>query len=241
MSWPLALLAGLVNGVLGAALTVFAADLGTTWHRVSNMEGGRGMLIAFVYLPLGFTVVVGVRVARARAVTSFPAGLARVGVAGGATVGLVAVALGLAWLSADRPPTLEGKELNLAFEIRLPPAYPVRDSLRERDFRVGVVVSSSDRAYADLAFDSVRVDGDAVIVPGSARLRSRGYRTFSVGYGPDPGSERVTQVLDLPLAPSPKRADSAWTDWRSLTRSFGGDVVPEGVRTQVRYRVLPVP
>jgi hypothetical protein len=242
MSWPLSLLVGLLNGVLGAALTTFAADLGTTWHRVSNMEGGRGMLIAFVYLPLGFIagVFIGIRVARAREVTTFLAGLTRLGVAGGVTVGLVAAALGLAWLTADHPPTLGGKELDLVFEVRLPPGYPVRDSLRERDFRVGVVVSSSDRAYANLAFDSVRVDGDAVIVPGSARLHSRGYRTFSVGYDAEPGSERVTQVLDLPLAPSPKRADSTWTDWRPLERWFGGGPVPDEVRAQVRYRIQPV-
>ena len=197
------------------------------------------MLIAFVYLPLGFVVglVVGVRVAR---VGEVAAGIRRLGVALGLMVAIVGVGVGLAWLTADHPPTLEGHGLELAFEVRLPPGYPVRDSLREHDLRVGVVVSSSDRAFSQLDFDRVRTDGAFRVVPGRAGLRSRGFRTMSLVHRSDDRDAGETQFLDLPLAPSPGRGDLEWSGWLPFRTRSDGQPIPAAERAEVRYRVRRV-
>ncbi|MGE0441311.1 MAG: hypothetical protein AB7L66_22090 [Gemmatimonadales bacterium] len=235
MGWGWSILVGLVNAALCTAVGAFAADRGTQWHGVSNMEGGRGMFIVFVFMPLAFVggLAIGLWVARHREVSDFVGGLARLGLAAAVSLGLIAVLTGFAWITADHPPTIDDRELDLVFEVRLPADYPVpADSLRDHDFRVSVVVSNSDRAYAQLELDSVRVDADRTIVPGHSFLRSRGIRTVAVTTGNTTSSR---QSLDLPLAPSPKAADLEWTDWMPL-RPGGPD--PPGFGTiEVRYRV----
>jgi MFS family permease len=240
MRWPLAILLGFINALFTALASGFAAEWGTRWHKVSNMEGGRGMLIAFIFVPLGFIVglIVGLWIARSKETATFAAGLGRLGFSMGVSLVLVACVLGLAWASADHPPTIDGRPLVLEYEMRLPPGYPVRERLKENEFRAAVVVSSSDRNYSEVDFDHVRKDGDWVVVPVRADMNSMGTRTVSATYGPFEPYPSNSQFGDIPLAPKPTKADFEWSKWYQLTRRFKIDEeVPAAERVQVRYRV----
>ena len=54
MSWKIALLVALINGVLTAAVTIPVAERLMEANDVSNFEGKRGFAIAFVFIPMGF-------------------------------------------------------------------------------------------------------------------------------------------------------------------------------------------
>ena len=239
MRWLPAGLVGLVTGAITAFVGAYAADLGTRWHRVPDMEGQRGMAIAFLFIPLAFVVglVVGIVVARRGGdVGSFAAGLARLAKAVGVALGLVAVTLGFAWLTTNHPPTIDGQELVLEWEMRLPPGFTPRDSLSHHDFRVGLVASADDRDYTRIRFDQVAQDDSFVVVTGSGYLRSRASRSLSMTWGPFDAHNPV-QFVELPLAPVPSRRDMAWTDWMPLTQYMDLTPVPAERRALVRYRV----
>ena len=86
------------------------------------MEGQRGMTVIFLFAPLGIIVgfVVGVVVAlRAR----WPGFMGFVKAQGSSiliTIALAAVVSGLCWLGADHPPKIDGKNLTLDFEVKIP-------------------------------------------------------------------------------------------------------------------------
>ena len=54
MSWKIALLVALLNGVITAVVTAPVADRITKLHKVSDREGGRGMAVIFFFVPAGF-------------------------------------------------------------------------------------------------------------------------------------------------------------------------------------------
>ena len=54
MSWPAALLVGVLSAINGTAITAAVADYAMEAHNVSNVEGARGFGVVFVFMPLGF-------------------------------------------------------------------------------------------------------------------------------------------------------------------------------------------
>lgn len=234
MRWLPSLGIGLLTGLLTAVAAAFAGDLATGWHRMSDREGGRGMFLAFVVIPGAFlaATVVGTWVARASA----SGALATTGRAVALSLGLVVASLGLAWLTADHPPTIDGQVLSLELEVRLPPGYPVQDSLEANEFRVGLTSSSRDRAYIDLDYASVRREDGFLVVTGTRDLVTVGLRDVSATWGKFE-DHRSPQYLPIPLAPRPSRKDMEWSKWFSLNRYMDQTDVPAAEQVQVRYRV----
>ena len=245
MRWPFALLTGLVTGVGAGALTGWVADVVTrAWH-VSDREGGRGMLIAFVLIPAGFFfgLVVGIVTARwgARAAAATGAqagpgaGLTRLVLAlliAAAGIGLVG---GLSWLSAPRPLTRDGKALVLEFEIRIPAALVPEGGLDREKFTASLFASERDNQWTDLDYDSIRPEDGATIVPGRVPLQSRSFeRTMMISLGAWP-----SYVIDVGLPPKPGPAEEAWSDWRPSERMADLAPVPPEKRIEMRYRVRP--
>lgn len=238
MTWPSSIVIGLVAGAVSAALAMFAADRGMGWHGVSDFEGKRGMMMVFIFGPAGFAVgaVAGILVARGRMPGTAGAAAGALGLSLAISTALVAAGLGAAWLSADHAPTIEGRALGLEYEIRLPPGFPVRDSLESAEFRVGLVASGRDRAFTRVDFDNVRTVDSFVIVSGRGDIRSTRQRSLSVNHGSFAES-RPSQFVDLPLAPRPGKEDFEWSPWLTMSRRMDLSQVPASERAQVRYRV----
>lgn len=234
MRWLPSLGIGFLTGLVTAGAAAFAGDLATRWHEMSDREGGRGMFLAFVVVPGTFLVatVVGTWIARASA----SGALATTAKALAVSLGLVVASLGLAWLTADHPPTIDGHALTLELEVRLPPGYPVQDSLEANEFRVGLSSSSRDRAYIDLDYASVRRDDGFLVVTGTRDLITVGLRDVSATWGKFE-DHRSPQYLPIPLAPRPTREDMNWSQWFALNRYMDQTDVAPAEQVQVRYRV----
>jgi hypothetical protein len=195
-----------------------------------------GMVFLFIPLALIGGMIIGVWVARSGPDVSFAAGISRLGMALAISLGLVLSALGVAWASADHAPTIDDKRLVLEYEMRLPPGYPVRDSLEEREFRVGLVASSSDRNFTNIDFAGVVRDGDTIVVRGRGALQSTGMRSLSANHGPF-SANAPSQYVELPLRPRPRREDLEWSGWLEMQRYMNLTDVPPEQRVRVRYRV----
>lgn len=243
MRWPFALLVGLVTGVGGAAFGTWVADIVTRAWQVPDREGGRGMLIAFVLLPLGFLfgLVVGTVTARwgaraaaaAGAEAGFGAGLMRLALAALITVGGIALVGGLSWLSAPRPLTRGGKALVLEYEVRIPAALVPAGGIDDQGFSASLYGGPRDNQWTVVEYENVREENGATIVPGRVPLQARSFeRTMMISLGAWP-----SYVIDVGLPPKPGPAQEAWSDWRASERMADLAPVPPEKRIEMRYRV----
>src|SRR6266566_4559269 len=123
-----------LTAITGAVLSVVASLYLTELYHVSDVEGGRGMLIFFALAPLGLIVgfIIGLIVALRSRGTGFGGFAKAQGIALGIAIGLAAIGSGILYLAADHPPKLDGKPLALEFEVKIPPApkLPVQSSVQ---------------------------------------------------------------------------------------------------------------
>ncbi|MBM4188839.1 MAG: hypothetical protein FJ206_16160 [Gemmatimonadetes bacterium] len=99
------------------------------------------MFIASIFLPLSFVggAVIGILVAKKAPAET--AGLLKLAMALSIGLGLVLVGTGFAWITAGHAPTVDGRRIELQCEVRLPPGFPVRDSLEANELRIAFVGS----------------------------------------------------------------------------------------------------
>ena len=232
MRWLRALGIGVITAVIGGALAIYFGDLGTRAHGVSDFEGGRGMLIAFVLLPAGLLCGFIAGLAWGRRAGQGAAHFFRdTGLAVATTTALIAGAGGLAWATADHAPTVEGREIELEFEVRIPASSTAPADLKAGGFSANLSTTQSDNRFAELKFDAVRAENDARVLPGVAGLYSRSVeRHLLVGNWP-------SQVFALKLPAVPTQADFTWSDWIAPFEIADGSAVPAGQAFAVRYRV----
>ncbi len=233
--WPLGLLVGLLTGAAGAFLAIPVSDWAMQAHHVSAMEGQRACAAVGLWAPLAFVAggLVGLLVSLLLGGTGFAGYLRRQGVALAAIALLVLGAGGLGYLTAEHPPTLDGKALALEIETRVPAAGRTVAELRAAEFNVALLVSASDRSYAEIRWSEARSEEDAIIVPAWAALRSRNFsREISAG----PAGENL-QLFPVALPASPRAADRMWSGWIAPDRRFEGGPPPPLEQYRVRYRV----
>lgn len=149
--------------------------------------------------------------------------LAGIGIiGGGATVNR--------YMALPRIPMIEGRELDLDFELRLPTGHdgsgviPANGELRSTGQGVDII-------NVGLFKDKMRVIEGRVVIPGRAQLR-RAVR------------ERRLDIYDgnvpwphfmLSLPANPTQADMNWTDWHPAASPTRGQQTMHGY--QIRYRV----
>lgn len=233
------ILIALITGVAGALLALLGGDLATRAHRVSDFEGGRGMLLVFVIVPAGFLVAggLGFLVARKMADPGL-AGFARAqGVALLGAALLAAAVFGLAYLKAPRAPSLDGQYLNLEFEVRMPEGRVAPDSTDGFTVLMTSRGSGDDRRNADLKVDSIYTSDGRVVIPAAAFLRTTTtQRSLVVN-----DLEGKYYWFDLPLRARPRAEDEQWTDWWPAPgQSATADINGNG-GFQIRYRVQRIP
>src|ERR1700704_1681136 len=118
----LAIVVGLITSILGCILAFPVGDYLTRLLHVPDFEGQRGYTLIFICVPLGLVagfligLIVGLRTRRS--------GLAGFGAAQGLSILVTGVIVGLLvgvpYLLADKPPSIDGKRLALDFELRIP-------------------------------------------------------------------------------------------------------------------------
>ncbi len=241
MGWWLSLVVAMLTAVLGCAGTGALATVWVDWFRISSREGASGYFVVFLgLLGLGVGFVVGLVCARVVAGGTAAGFLHALGLALATLAALLALAGGLSWLAADFPPTLDGQELAVAVEARLPADVvlpPAGDPAAGSGWHVTITADSGARrqslAPLDLA-GAETVDGRIhlrAVVPLATTDRGK---ALGVALG-----ERGTQYFRLPLTGRPTAADLAWSDWRVDATTSSLAPLPADQAVTVRYRVQP--
>jgi hypothetical protein len=237
MSWIASLAVALVTAAAGLVLGGYLASLAVGWYRVSSFEGGAGyFVVGFALLGLVAGLVIGLVTCRAIAPALHLGAWKALLASQGALVVLAAIVGGTARLVADVPPTLDGRKLLLAVEIRWPASVttsPATDTTPRhvRLFSVSGHTARNSREGALWREDARREDGHW-IVPGAVELyTSRGERMLVVEPQPDGAKGWL-----VPLPGHPGRTQLEWSAWIPRTRD--GVPLPDGFT--MRFRVLPV-
>lgn len=214
MGWPASILVALLAGALGvfAAGLVMYACVG--WYRISSFEGKSGYaIVAAAFLGGVAALILGLVTARMMPPGGMAGFLRGLGVSWAIVVSVALLSAGIARALADIPPTIDGCELMLEVEIRLPvgaDAVPVGDE-RASYFHLHSVVRGVARKSLLGRLrpaDARLVDGRRV-VPGSVHVfTERGLRSVGIVIAGGPPFGFI-----VPLPARPKRAHEAWSEW----------------------------
>jgi len=207
MGWLGSILVALLTGGLGLLAAGLVMNACVAWYRVSHFEGKAGYAVVTVALLGGIAgFVVGLATARVVG-TGF---LGSLGIASGAVMLLALLSAAVARALADVPPTIDGQELTLEIEVRLPAGATVGTG-SEPYFHLHSVVRRTARksGRGEIRPTEARLEDGRWIVPGSAHLfTGRGMRSIGIVL---PGQEPFGFLVPLPARPKP--AHEAWSDW----------------------------
>ena len=114
---------------VGCLLAVFVGDYLTRLAHVPEMEGQRGMTVFFLCMPLG--ILAGLIIGIISSILVRRQALAGFFIAQGWALLIVCVVAGLLvgvpYVLSDKPPRIDGKRVELQFELRAPPAFQIPD------------------------------------------------------------------------------------------------------------------
>jgi MFS family permease len=233
-----AIIFGILGAVLGYVAAALLSDVVMGLEGVSNFEGGRAMASALVFGPLGglaglgLGIWLGLRGRGRRPGLGKLAGqglLALLGIAA-----LVAGGIFLYWESGEHRLTYDGAGATLAFEIRVPAAFPLPADKGAVDIELD---AGSSRMSATLDDAWLRRDADWAVMSGSVELYLRISERLLVLRLPD-GKDRLFR-LRLPAKPDP---DAGWSDWYKVD-FIGAPNQPQAARPgpddpfEIRYKV----
>jgi hypothetical protein len=227
-----AVVIGVLSAIAGAGAAVYAGDLGTRAHHMSDFEGGRGMFLAFIILPAGlfggFIIGAGFGLRKGSGATHF---LRQLGLALLTVAAVTGAAGGLALLDVERPPTVNGRAVELEFELKIPSTSSLPTDLESSDFTVNLHATDSDNDFATLDFKALRTEAAARVLPGVAGLNSRSIRRTLLA-GPWP-----SQVFEIAISATPVKADFEWSPWKPPAQMADLTPLPAQGQYAVRYRV----
>jgi len=236
VNWLAAVVNALLTGAFGLVSVGVLANACVSWHHVSTREGAAGYFVILLAL-LG--AVVGAVIGVVATYFIGPAGFAESAKALGVAIGVAACAVGVAtalsyWL-ADIPPTVDGQELCVEVEFRL----PVGEFATTGEWRIALGSLENGRqrnsTSQSIALDRARDDDGRCVLPASVFLfTQRGERLLHLQRD---GEYLASFLASIPARPG--RQFSAWSEWLPR-RSADGTPWPE-TSTSYRFRVVPLP
>lgn len=236
MSWKIAILVALLTGVITAVVTAPVADKVTKMHGVSDFEGGRGMAVAFLFIPAGFIGglllgLLGTKLVHATEWVQFWKAL-------GLSVLLGQVVLfgvsGFSLLGMPRPPKMDGGTLSLEIEVHVPLARITQRAREQDQIRMSLYAGPKDNQYATIDPARYREEGGMLIVTGLAGLYSHSYmRSISFHL-----EDHTWLAFDVPLPATPKVSDLEWTPLQPMHQAQRTNGQQERTDVLLRYRVV---
>jgi MFS family permease len=232
---------GLITGVVGMFLAIFASDYLTRLYHVSDMEGQRGMAVIFLFAPLGLIVgfFIGVTAVLRTRWAGFVGFIKTQALSILIVIAIGGAVSGVLWLGANKPPKIDGKELMLEFELKIPSAIQIPAELNDNTIRASLYVDNRENRHASIDLKSMTKQDSYVIVSGTVALMSHSAnRSLFASIGNEPGGSQFIDLKTLPAAP--RKENETWSDWTPATQRTDLSPVPEPERIAVRYRVRPV-
>jgi hypothetical protein len=235
-----ALFIAFLTAFVGCVLAFLVGDYLTRLAHVPEMEGQRSMTIFFLCVPLG--IFAGLVIGIISAIAVRRPGLAGFFVALGWSLliicGLAGLLAGVPYVLSDKPPTVDGKRLELQFELRAPAAFKIPDQPDGYSIRVSLYTDNRQNEYAFIDWNGITKDPEHATVPGHVPLLTHSKtRSVLASIGNDPVA---SQFIELRIPPAPRKEDEAWSDWIFATQRADLSPVSEPERMALRYRVRPV-
>jgi hypothetical protein len=232
---------GVITAVVGCLLAFFVGDYLTRLAHVPEMEGQRGMTVVFLCAPLG--ILVGLVIGIVSAILVRRQGLAGFLIAQGWSLlilcGVAGLLIGVPYLLSDKPPRIDGKRLELQFELRAPAAFKIPDQPDGYSIRVSLYLDDRQSQFAFIDWNSITKNAEHVTIPGNVPLLTHSKsRSLLASIGNEPGASQFIDLRNLPAAP--RKENETWSDWTLATQRADLTPVPEPERIAVRYRVRPV-
>jgi hypothetical protein len=228
----------LFTAFVGCLLAFFVGDYLTRLAHVPEMEGQRGMTVVFLCAPLG--ILVGLVIGIVSAILVRRQGLAGFLIAQGWSLlivcGVAGLLVGVPYVLSDKPPKLDGKRLDLEFELRAPATFKIPEQPDGYSIRVSLYTNNRQSRFAFIDWNSIIKDAEHVIIPGKVPLLTHSKtRSLLASIGNEPAASQFVELKNLP--PAPRKKDEAWSDWIFATERADLTPVPDSERFAIRYRV----
>jgi len=239
MNWMLSIVIAVLTGVLGLFATGFLAAGYASWYRMSNFEGGASYFMIFSALVGGvISLFIGLVVSRVVAAGVEPGFLKGLGCAWGTVLLIGGVLAAIAWLLADIPPKIDGNELELQVEIKLPAGAtnPPASLTGDSSLTLGSIVNHIQRKSqtGEFKLNEARLETGRWIIPGSLPVFTmRGQRSLSAVLA----GKRVAGFM-VPLPARPGKDYEQWSDWMPHPR-LSQPAWPD-TESSYRFRVQPI-
>lgn len=234
-------LIALVTAFVGCVLAFFVGDYLTRLAHVPEMEGQRGMTVVFLCAPLG--VLAGLIIGIVSAIVVRREGLAGFLIAQGwsllIVLGAAGLLAGVPYLLSDKPPTIDGKRLDLEFELRTLSTFKIPDQPDGYSVRISLYTDNRESRVAYIDWDSIKRDTEHITIPGNVPLLAHSEsRSLLASIGNEPGG---SQFIELKLPPSPRKEHETWSEWMFATQRADLTPISGPERMALRYRVRPIP
>jgi len=236
-----ALLVALLTAFAGCILAFVVGDYLTKLAHVPEMEGQRGMTVFFLCVPLG--IIAGLVVGIISSVVVRRQGPAGFLVAQSWSLlvlcGVAGLLGGVPYLLSDKPPKLDGKRLDLEFELRAPATFKIPEQPDGYAIRVSLYTDNQQSRFAFIDWSGITKDAEHVTIPGKVRLLTHSKtRSLLASIGNESVASQFVELKNLP--PAPRKQDQAWSDWIFATERADLTPIPDSERFAIRYRVHPI-
>ncbi len=230
----------LITAFVGCVLAFFVGDYLTRLAHVPEMEGQRGMTVFFLCVPLG--ILTGLVIGILSAIVVRRQGFAGFLVAQGWSLlivcGLASLLAGVPYLLSDKPPTIDGKHLELQFELRAPATFKIPDQPDGYSIRVCLYTDNRQNQYAFIDWNAITKDAEHATVSGRVPLLTHSKtRSLLASIGNEPVA---SQFVELRIPPTPRKEDETWSDWIFAAQRADLSSVSDPERMALRYRVRPI-
>jgi hypothetical protein len=220
---------------------VFVGDYLTKLAHVPETEGQRGMTVFFLCVPLG--IITGLIIGITVSILVRRPGPAGFLFAQGSSLlvlcGIAGLLGGVPYLLSDKPPKLDGKRLDLEFELRAPATFKIPEKPDSYSIRVSLYTNNRQSRFAFIDWNSITKDAQHVIIPGKVPLLTHSKtRSLLASIGNEPVASQFVELKNLP--PAPRKQDEAWSDWIFATERADLTPIPDSERFAIRYRVHPI-
>ena len=230
----------LLTAIVGCVLAFFVGDYLTTLAHVPEMEGQRGMTVFFLCVPLG--ILAGLVIGIVSSILVRRQGLAGFLIAQGWSLlivcGVAGLLVGVPYLLSDKPPRIDGKRLELQFEIRAPATFHIPDQPDGYSIQVSLYTDNQQTRFAFVDWNGITKDAEHIIIPGTVPLLTHSKtRSLLASISNEPAG---SQFIELKIPPTPRKENETWSDWIFATQRANLSPVSESERMALRYRVRPI-
>ena len=235
MNWLIFLLATLPAPILGLISGAYIGDRQVRWFHLAGANGSLGwqpILLGLLGGILG--LVVGLITAWNVAPHDTAGGLRSAAASSGAVLVVALVIFGVSRYFANIPPTIDGQELTLQIELRLPPGQTKPASIFFDLTSVGKIIGRDLGVFTYMDDAETRQEQGRWILPGHAALEtSKGQRALDVHID---GKALGRFIAPVPAHPGAESLQ--WSGWLP-ERDDAGQPWPDN-KLSYRFRVQKI-